>query len=180
MAYRWLVPRQADSTDGSHAAPSAESVFAQNLKALRDDRKLSQEALAERMAERGFKWHQATVYKVEQGGRQIQLGEARTVAEILGIPLDAMTEGTENIVALGHLRDDIHELERVSARFLHIYRLYEEVRLRLLAKLDEDGDPWGGSYQPAVVEMLDRRELEQARNAARVDAVDYLRSQVPF
>jgi hypothetical protein len=61
-----------------------------------------------------------------------------------------------------------------------LYRLYEEVRLRLLAKLDEDGDPWGGSYQPAVVEMLDKRELEQARNAARVDAVDYLRSQVPF
>jgi len=178
VEYRWIVPRQADSTDDSHPAPSAESVFAQNLKALRDDRKLSQEALAERMAERGFKWHQATVYKVEQGGRQIQLGEARTVAEILGIPLDAMTEGTENIVALGHLRDDIHEFERVSARFLQIYRLYEEVRLRLLAKLDEDVGVW--NYQPAVVEMLDKRELEQAREVARVDAVNYLRSQVPF
>jgi len=174
------VPAEDESTDNSRAAPSAESVFAQNLKALRDDRKLSQEALAERMAERGFKWHQATVYKVEQGGRQIQLGEARAVAEILGVPLDAMTEGTENIVALGHLRDDILELERVSLRFRHIYRLYEELRLRLLAKLDEDVDPWIGNYQAAVVEMLDKRELEAARNAARVEAVDYLRGQVPF
>jgi hypothetical protein len=51
---------------------------------------MTQSALAEEMTRRGFRWHQATVYKIENGERQIQLGEAREVAKVFGLVLDDM------------------------------------------------------------------------------------------
>ena len=56
---------------------------------------MSQAALAKEMTTRGFRWHQATVYKVENGDRQIQLGEARAVARIFNLPLDDLLSATD-------------------------------------------------------------------------------------
>jgi transcriptional regulator with XRE-family HTH domain len=69
---------------------SAEAAFAANLRAARDARSLTQTQLAELMAGKGFRWHQATVYKVEAGERQIQLGEALALAQILGLNVEQM------------------------------------------------------------------------------------------
>ena len=47
------------------------------------------------MSARGFKWHPATVYKVENGERQIQLGEAVEVARILDTSIEDMTRESQ-------------------------------------------------------------------------------------
>jgi transcriptional regulator with XRE-family HTH domain len=76
---------------------TAEAAFASNLRSARAAKGMTQAQLAEAMAARGFRWHPPTVYKVESGERQIQLGEAVELSRILGLPLEDMaTPGNSN------------------------------------------------------------------------------------
>ncbi|WP_198036872.1 helix-turn-helix domain-containing protein [Nocardia sp. BMG51109] len=110
---------------------SAEDVFAANLKTLRGDKNISQEALAEQMSQRGFKWHQATVYKIENGSRQVQLGEAKAVAGILGVPLDRLIDDTNAIQALSRIRALTHALVETDAELFNLSIHYEDQRKTL-------------------------------------------------
>lgn len=74
----------------------AEQTFADNLRELRTASGLSQESFASEMEARGYKWHQATVYKAEHGSRQVTVGEARAAADILGVQLDQMTDSPDS------------------------------------------------------------------------------------
>jgi FtsZ-interacting cell division protein YlmF len=68
-----------------------EQRFAANLRAIRDERGISQGRLADEMTARGWPWHQQTVTRVENGRRMVRLGEAQAVAEILHTSLDRLT-----------------------------------------------------------------------------------------
>lgn len=67
-----------------------EQRFAENLRKYRDDKGMSQTALAEAMAARGWPWRQQTVARLESGRRMVRFGEAADVAEILGVTLDRL------------------------------------------------------------------------------------------
>ena len=75
----------------SETNSSAEAAFVHNLRSARTAKGMTQAELAEAMAQRGFRWHPPTVYKVESGERQIQLGEALELSKILGVPLEDMS-----------------------------------------------------------------------------------------
>lgn len=60
------------------------------VKAARKAAHLSQDTVATAMAEKGFAWHQATVYKIETGRRQLQADEAKALAEVLNVDLDSL------------------------------------------------------------------------------------------
>ncbi len=64
--------------------------FAKNLKQMRIWAAMSQAELAQEMSVYGFKYHQATVYKIEQGQRQVPVEEAATLAYIFGVTVDEM------------------------------------------------------------------------------------------
>jgi transcriptional regulator with XRE-family HTH domain len=81
----------------SSERPSIEAAFAENLKALRATRSMTQADLADKMHMRGFKWHPATVYKIENGERQIQLAEAVEVARVLEISIEDMTQESQQL-----------------------------------------------------------------------------------
>src|SRR5699024_11486957 len=51
-----------------------------NIMKFRGDK--SQQALAERMRDKGFKWSQATVWATEKGDRPIRLSEVIVLSEI--------------------------------------------------------------------------------------------------
>lgn len=86
--------------------PPAEAAFAESLKNLRDIAGVTQAELAEKMSVRGFRWHPATVYKVENGERQIQLAEAVELARIFESDVEAMTESDNDAARLrGYYRD---------------------------------------------------------------------------
>lgn len=111
-----------DGEEGrSDVERTAEEWFAQNVKNARASQGITQGVLAAKMAEKGFAWHQATVYKIENGSRQVQLGEAQAVAEILAVPLEQLTaKGTE--------------IDRVFGEIETEYQLLEEDRERLTAR----------------------------------------------
>lgn len=77
---------------------SADEAFAVNLRQAREDAGLSQEAVAQEMRERGFRFHQTTVNKIETGERKVPVGEATELAAVLGIPLDTMLQSSDTRV----------------------------------------------------------------------------------
>ena len=61
----------------------AERLAAALLRKARQDRGLTQVDVADDMAERGFRWSQPTVARVENGRRHLSLPEARALMDIL-------------------------------------------------------------------------------------------------
>lgn len=75
----------SDESDGVGLA-EVEQNFATNVREYREQSGLSQEDLAQRMAERGFGFTQATVWKIEQGKRAVRIAEAVALMDALGLP----------------------------------------------------------------------------------------------
>jgi transcriptional regulator with XRE-family HTH domain len=59
--------------------------IAANLRTYRDAGNISQDELAQRMADRGFGFSQATVWKIESGQRPVRASELIALADSLGI-----------------------------------------------------------------------------------------------
>lgn len=76
------------SADGSEAA--AREQLGRNARNRRLELGRSQEDVAEAMQARGYRWHQATVYKVESATRALVVTEAAGLAAELGISLDEL------------------------------------------------------------------------------------------
>jgi transcriptional regulator with XRE-family HTH domain len=105
----------------SSERPSIESAFAASLKSLRDAKSMTQADLAEKMSMRGFKWHPATVYKIENGERQVQLAEAVEVARILDISIEEMTQESQQLRDLRSAYESIRNSMRWLAHPLYAY-----------------------------------------------------------
>jgi transcriptional regulator with XRE-family HTH domain len=67
-------------------AAQVEAHFAHNVRAYRKARELSQDELAQRMTDRGFKFNQNTIWRIEQSKRPVRIGEAIALAEALELP----------------------------------------------------------------------------------------------
>ncbi|MEN4476855.1 helix-turn-helix transcriptional regulator [Mycolicibacterium cosmeticum] len=89
---------------------SAEAAFAVNVRTARQSRGLTQADVARQMSRSGYRWHAATVYKVENGERQIQLGEALELARILGVGVEEMATphgALKSAVDIAAIRNEI-------------------------------------------------------------------------
>jgi transcriptional regulator with XRE-family HTH domain len=102
---------------GDEAPELTEQRFAANLRAIREERGMSQGRLAEEMAARGWPWRQQTVTRVETGRRMVRLGEAKAVAEILETSLDMLTMRTDEARTIEYLADRIRRV-KTSYRFI--------------------------------------------------------------
>lgn len=115
-----LYVSRVSSASGGHAA---EEHLPGNLRRIREHRGMSQSALAAAMSERGWPWHQQTVYKIENGKQMPGLGEVTDLADILRITVDRLTwTGPEvnaaELVshAIGNLREAWNEVADAVAR----------------------------------------------------------------
>jgi transcriptional regulator with XRE-family HTH domain len=66
---------------------SPHAYFAARLRELRAGRRITQGALAEAMASRGFHWHQTTVSRIESGQQAAEFDETVALADIFGVGL---------------------------------------------------------------------------------------------
>ena len=79
--------------------------------ALREERtrlKLSQKAMAERLAAAGFSIDGPGLSRLEKGNRSVRLGEAQTIAEVLAVPLDYLV-GTSTKLELSTARKNARQ-----------------------------------------------------------------------
>jgi len=94
--------------------------IAANLRAYREAGGVSQEELAQRMADRGFGCSQATVWKIESGQRPVRASELIALADSLGIhPAADLTRAPDAT------RYTI-QLERTSGNAADAYRAVKE------------------------------------------------------
>lgn len=170
--YCWRVPKADDPPT------SAEDHFAANLRLLRDHRGLSQESLAKQMTDRGYKWGQATVYKIEKGERRMQLGEALAVAAILEVPVDKMAAGTGDIVMLSKIRTARAELADLRERLERNARVYEAARYCLLDLATTAGASTKRASEE-ILAMLTAQERQEIAEAVVVEAAT-VAQQPPF
>ncbi len=79
--------RHTDSAAGTPVEDVERQVIGR-LRAVRTARRLSQRAVAEAMAARGFEaWSQVTVSNCEAGHRPLRVGELAGLADVYGVPV---------------------------------------------------------------------------------------------
>jgi transcriptional regulator with XRE-family HTH domain len=71
--------------------PDEHEAFSSPLRGLRLGADMTQTSLAAAMRERGFRWHQTTVTRVEAGRQHLTIEEAAALAGLFGVGLDALT-----------------------------------------------------------------------------------------
>ncbi|GAA4831709.1 hypothetical protein GCM10023221_04430 [Luteimicrobium xylanilyticum] len=105
---------------------AAEDYFVTSLKALLSDRlTMTQQELANEMAERGHKFHQATIYKILNGSRRVTLSEAIDIAHICGTTIEEMVmptseAGRELTLAVHAARELEREAYQLSLREIEV------------------------------------------------------------
>lgn len=90
-----------------------------NVQKLRGD--VSQQALADLMRERGFKWSQATVWAVEKGERPLRVSEGEALTEALGSRLYKLTGSdteTDLQVSMHKAANAYREIQRWTVTFM--------------------------------------------------------------
>ncbi|MGV8883447.1 MAG: helix-turn-helix domain-containing protein [Rhodoglobus sp.] len=70
-----------------------DDTFASSFKTTRLAVGQSQEHVATAMSERGYSFHVTTIGKIERGDRKVTVGEAVTLADVLGVSLDTLLVG---------------------------------------------------------------------------------------
>ena len=104
-------------------------------RALRELRgSMSQQAIAERMRDAGWPWVQRTVSAAEVGERSLRLVEAKDLAEVLGVPMEALTgtidEDTRRTLA--DVRETCTEIRERERRLVESSRELDELQLKLV------------------------------------------------
>jgi transcriptional regulator with XRE-family HTH domain len=137
-------------------ATEAERNFVQNLKSARIASGRSQEQLAAAMSKRGFKWHQATVYKVESGDRPVKLAEAAALAEIVDQRIDELTATPESAHADRYVRRALKGLDNTLEQLIKHADLFRFLQLELEHVMSL---PPAGEVDPEVL-AIGRRYLK--------------------
>ena len=113
-----------------------------NVRYLREHASISQTELARRMTDRGWSWHQSTVYRVETGKQPVRFDEAVDLSDLLGVTLDRLTwaigEAAEEELAtfaITSLRERMQEAAVAVAR-LRVARVVAERRAKSAADSD--------------------------------------------
>ncbi len=96
------------------------------VRTLREQKNMSQAELARLMTERGWPWHQSTVYRVESGKQTVGFNEAVDLAAILRVTLNRFTWGS----AEANESEFVYE---ARARLRHQYEVVAEAVCRMLA-----------------------------------------------
>lgn len=153
-------------------AASIESTFSTNLRKVREALRISQEQLAKDMSERGYSWQQATVYKVETGKRQVQLGEAKALADILEVSVATMMEPESQAAETARLVNAFADAKAARFEFMSAYTKWKFACDDLQGML---GIPAGDAFteaarvkpvDPSVLEQLTQKTAESIREVA--------------
>lgn len=140
------------------------------VRALRERRGASQEAVAEAMRKAGHeKWSQATVWSVEQGTRPLRLAEAADLAATLEVSIDDLLRVPDDVERRARLYDAITDVARSFNNSRAELRSLMAHRYRLTRML-EDPEMRAAAEEPRFVKSLQETSeltpesvLEQAK-----------------
>lgn len=134
-----------------------ETQFRVSVKDLREQRKWSQGELARRMAAEGWTdFHQTTISRIEKGARPVRLGEARTLARLLGADVGLMIRWSAGGKILSRFWRDLAATEAAQRHAFQQVHHWEDVRssLRYSAQVLGEGE---------TPEILNNEQLARLR-----------------
>ncbi len=83
-----------------------ERAIGATISLLRDA--MPQQAVADAMRDKGYKWTQSTVWAVEKGERRLLLSEAADLAAVLGVSLEMLLKRPEEAGLQRDIADECH------------------------------------------------------------------------
>lgn len=112
----------------------AERRIGRNLRRIREALELTQQDVAERLREKGHRFHQTQIAKIERGERPLRVNEWLAIAEVLKIDaheLMAAGEGTDDrlFMAKLHYERSRQVVDDVGVKLHEVGHLYEEALL---------------------------------------------------
>lgn len=110
-----LLPFPDTKEDTMPATVPTNVQIGRSVRALRNAAGLTQEQLADRMAERGVDLHHSSVSTTELGKRPLTLPEALAIADALGVQLDSLVD-YERIEAERELAEAYARMTAAQAR----------------------------------------------------------------
>jgi len=135
-------------TQQRSTATDRERWFGENLRAAREQKEMSQTALAKKMAAAGFSnFHQSTVGRIEAGERPVRLSEGQELSLILGIPLGFLTWPPAR---LNRLNKFLYAVQNARERYVSLEELTQDFlnSVEMLAQ-----------FLPDIEKLLDNGEL---------------------
>ena len=171
-------------TQQRSSATDRERWFGENLRAAREQKEMSQTALAKKMAEAGFSnFHQSTVGRIEAGERPVRLSEGQELSLILGIPLGFLTwpparlnRLNKFLYAVQNARERYVSLEELTRDFLNSVEMLAQF-LPDIEKLIDNGE-LGEEDLPPNFDM-DLQQARQLVSSTPEDAVVQGRARGP-
>lgn len=180
-----------DAGDQGQPSDFSDSIFARRLREVRQQAGMTQQQLADRMAEVGHKLHRSAVAKIELGERPVTIGEAVQLAGVLGIPLmelvtqrggetDLERRHAERVEAQIAVRSLKHEVAERHRLLLEQQVLCENAASRLAraeARLSELGGelPWNSlSFTPGIqtVQQVTIEQIASSFSTALIPKVE--------
>lgn len=134
--------------------------FAENLRAAREHAGIAQDTLTEKMVEKGYKFHQQTISKIEARIRKVDQEEAYALADLLGTTVEALRRPPDIALKGTALTDGARQLGRLRLQAAQVARQYGEQR-GLLEVLVEAVEAAGEAQQLAEEIGFARRVLAE-------------------
>jgi len=160
--------------------------IAANLRTYREAGNISQEELAQRMADLGFGFSQATIWKIESGQRPVRASELVALADSLGIMLAThLTDKPDMARHEARLEQANRKLHRAYQALKKAAADYLDAQLELVvaARLARDDGlavtelhtSWLGTPpEEAVIQARVEADQEETRSEQVNDSVDMI------
>lgn len=131
----------------------------QNMREQRDRRDLSQEALAEKVAEAGVPdFNQMALSRIEAGTRHISLAEARAIAQAFETSVEELLQSSREHSLYQQLRTQMdreaHASDQLAA---HLSVLQRELQLLRNALEEFEESDWRSVLTDSALDMAERR-----------------------
>lgn len=176
-------------------APYWEKAFIEGLKKERTSQGMSQAELAEKMSDLGYRFDQATVYKIENGKRKVTAAEAWGLAAVLDVEVEYLydyqaahntPEARAKLIATqaDKLMQEIISLNEIARRMAETHRvLAQTIRMEtengLQYEHPRDGiKPIAEYYAPLVSLSLHDEILRKLRSEVWVGDFPQLAGEV--
>lgn len=142
--------------------------FAMNLRLARERAGLSQEDLAQRMAEWGHKFHQQTITRIENGRRKVSLGESIELAHAVGSTVEALSRPTglaQDAWAVLYDVRTIRDAHKRATGAAEEFRITQAHLRGLVKRLEDEGAAPALEVEMSVARMALGMTLEQKDGA---------------
>lgn len=156
----------------------ADRAFARSMRAARHAAGLSQGDLARMLSDMGAEITQATVSRIEGSRRAARLGEARSIALVLGEELDAMSLPDSRTVWLSDMRDDLRTAARTELELRELAATAAKAwnELEISTGLAEGGPMLESDSDSAEFRDLLRKRVDEARRLLARDPMQSAQS----